>query len=79
MPSFNVGEAVGHSQEKRVREPPFKKESLKVEMLSYLSGQAISLHHYPMLFVLADSKHAISRPGPSNLVALYVKANRLAS
>ncbi len=47
MLSFNVGEAIEFSEDKRVRKAIFKEDSMKVEMLCYVPGQAIPVHHHP--------------------------------
>lgn len=44
---FSVADATEFSEEKRVRKAIFKEDSLKVEMLCYLPGQAIPVHHHP--------------------------------
>ncbi len=59
MLSFSVGEAVEFSEEKRVRKAIFKEESMRIEMLCYLPGQEIPLHHHPKedeVFYIVDGE-----------------------
>lgn len=82
MLSFNVGDAIEFSEEKRVRKPIFKEDSMKVEMLCYLPGQAIPLHHHPKedeVFFIVDGEAVMTvddeekRLFPRDLV--FVPAN----
>ncbi|MDP2936901.1 MAG: cupin domain-containing protein [Dehalococcoidia bacterium] len=82
MLSFNVGEAIEFSEEKRVRKAIFKEASMKIEMLCYLPGQAIPLHHHPKedeVFYIVDGEPLMTVDGEERKLSpndlMFVPAN----